>query len=292
MTRCNSFTGLLAALALGIALVGCSAVKLAYNNLAEVAYWWLDGYVDFSDAQAPKARADLAALLAWHRQAELPKLIALLQKAAAMAPNEATPAQACELAADIRMRLMAVAGRAEAPAAALAVTLDEAQLKTLERKYAKNNANYAKDWLALTPAQQQDKRYDKLLEQSEDFYGRLDAGQRELLRRLIAQSGFDAQRVDAERRRRQQKALALLRSFQIERSAVADAQLAIRAYIRHIAEPPPGAGRDYQQAMLEEGCRNVAALHGATRPAQRQQAEQRLRAYETDLRDLIAAGGK
>jgi hypothetical protein len=288
MTRCTRFIRLLAALTLGAALIGCSAIKLAYNNLPEVAYWWLDGYVDFSDAQTPKARDDLAALLAWHREAELPKLVAVLQKAEALAPSDVMPAQACALVADIRIRLLAVAGRAEAPAAALAVTMSPAQLQTLARKYAKNNAAYAKDWLDLTPAQQQDKRYDKLLEQNEDFYGRLDSGQRELLRRFTAQSRFDAQRVDTERRKRQQETLALLRKLQVERPSATDAQAAIRAYIQRIAEPPPGAGRDYQQAMLEEGCRNAATLHNATRQDQRQKAVLRLRAYETDLRDLAA----
>ena len=285
-TRCTRAARLLAALTLVVALASCSAIKLAYNNLAEVAYWWLDGYVDFSAAQAPKTRTELAALLAWHRDAELPKLVAVLQKAETLAPNDVTATQACELVADIRVRLMAVAERAEAPAAALAVTLSEAQLQTLERKYAKNNASYTREWIDLTPAQQQDKRYDKLLEQNEDFYGRLDNGQRELLRGLVAQSAFDARRVDVERRHRQQETLALLRSLRVQRTAAAEAQPAIRAHVQRIAEPPPGAGRRYQQAMQEEGCRNVAALHNATRPEQRQKAVQRLRAYEGDLRDL------
>lgn len=286
--RCARVARLMTALTLGAALVGCSAIKLAYNNLPEVAYWWLDGYVDFSDAQAPKVRADLATLQAWHREAELPKVIGVLQKAQALAPNDVAPAQACELAADIRIRLLALAERAELPGAALAVTFNQAQLQTLERKYAKSNATYAKEWLNLTPTQQHDKRYDKSLEQNEDFYGRLDAGQRELLRRLTAQSRFDARRVDTERRRRQQEALVLLRRFNIERTSAQDAQPVIHGYVQRIAEPPPGAWRDYQQAMLEEGCRNVAILHNATRPEQRQNAVQRLRAYENDLRDLVA----
>jgi hypothetical protein len=62
----------------------------------------------------------------------------------------------------------------------------------------------------------------------------------------------------------------------------------IHAYVQRIAEPRPGAWRDYQQGMLEEGCRYVATLHNATRPEQRQKAVQRLRAYQIDLRDLAA----
>ena len=49
------------ALVLGAALVGCSAVKLAYNNLPEFGYWWLDSYVDFNGAQSPRVKEQLAA---------------------------------------------------------------------------------------------------------------------------------------------------------------------------------------------------------------------------------------
>lgn len=282
--RCARMAGIITALALGATLAACSAIKLAYNNLPEVAYWWLDGYVDFSDAQTPKVRGDLSALLAWHRETELPKIIAVLQKAEALAPNDVTPAQVCELVADIRTRLLAAAERAERPGAALAVTLSEAQLQTLERKYTKNNAEYVKDWVGRTSAQQQEKRYDRFLEQNEDFYGRLDNDQRDLLRQLTAQSTFDARRVDAERRKRQQEALALLRTLNVEQTSAADAQPVIRAYVRRIAEPLPG----YQNGMLEERCQYVATLHNATRAEQRQKAVQRLRAYEAELRDLVA----
>ncbi|WP_237288569.1 DUF6279 family lipoprotein [Variovorax sp. PAMC 28711] len=271
------------------ALAACSAVKLAYNNLPDIGYWWLDGYVDFNGTQTPKVRDDLAALLAWHRQTELPQIALLLQKAQGMAPDNVTAAQDCAFTDDIRTRLLAVTNQAETAGAELAVSLDEAQLQQLERKYEKNNADYASDWLKLTPAKQQQKRYDQFLDRNEDFYGRLDADQRALLRKLTAQSMFDARRLDAERRKRQQEALALLRRFVAERTPATEARLALHAYIQRIAEPPAGPWRDYQNTLLQEGCLYVATLHNATTPAQRQKAVERLRAYEADVRDLMGA---
>ncbi|RYF33019.1 MAG: hypothetical protein EOO26_09585 [Comamonadaceae bacterium] len=280
---------IIGAVVLGATLAGCSAIKLGYNNLPDLAYWWLDGYVDFNDAQTPRVRDDLASLLAWHRQTELPQIAALLQKAEALAPADVTPEQACAFTEDIRARLLAVAMRAEVPGAELAVSLDDAQLQTLERKYAKTNADYASDWLKRSVAKQQDKRYDQFLDRNEDFYGRLDSAQRDLLRQQVAASVFDAKRVDAERRLRQQEALALLRRFAAERTPSAEARPLLHAYIQRVSQPPPGPWRDYQQAVLQEGCRNVAALHNSTTPAQRQKAVERLRAYEADVRDLMAA---
>jgi hypothetical protein len=271
------------------ALAGCSTLKLAYNNLPELGYWWLDGYLDFDGSQMPRVRDDLADLLAWHRRHELPRLVELLRRAQALAPEDVTPEQACEFADQIRERLLAVALQAEGPGTGLALSLGEAQLQQLERKYAKNNAEYRKEWLERSPARWQEKRYERLLERYEDFYGRLEAAQRDVLKQQVAQSAFDPRAFDAQRRQSQQEVLALLRRFQAERTPPAEARAAIHAYVLRVAYPPPGPRRDRQQALQQEGCRNMAALHESTSAAQRQQAVRRLQAYERDLVELAAA---
>lgn len=286
--RCAELARIIGVLLLASALGACSAVKLAYNNLPEVSYWWLDGYFDFDSTQTPKVRDELAQLLAWHRQNELPKVITLLQEAQGLAPGEVTPAQACKFADSIRERLLAVTERAEPATTDLALTLSESQLQQLERKYAKLNNDYRKDWLDRTPAQVQEKRYDQFLDRMEDFYGRLTAEQRDLLKQQVAQSVFNPQLADAERRKRQQEALAMLRGFATKKPSPAEARAALHAYLLRIAEPPPGPWRDQQQALLEEGCRNLAALHNGTSASQREQAVRRLQAYQSDLRQLVA----
>ncbi|MDM0004673.1 DUF6279 family lipoprotein [Variovorax sp. J22G73] len=276
-------------LCLAAALGACSAIKLAYNNLPTVSYWWLDGYLDFDSEQRPKVRDELAQLLAWHRQNELPRLSAMLQDAQALAPAEVTPEQVCAMADRIRERLLAVSERAEPAGTELALSLTDAQLQQLERKYAKNNATYRKDWLDRTLAQVQEKRYDQFLDRAEDFYGRLGTEQRDLLKQQVAQSVFDPRLADAERRKRQQEALVLLRGFVAGKPSPAEARAALHGYIQRIAEPPPGPWHDQQQALLQEGCRNTAALHNNTTASQRAQAVRRLQAYQDDLRQLVAA---
>jgi len=59
--------------------------------------------------------------------------------------------------------------------------------------------------------------------------------------------------------------------------------------VMRVAAPAPGPGRDQQQALLQEGCRNLAALHNTTSASQRERAVRRLRAYEDDVRQLSAA---
>lgn len=288
--RCFKLARIIGVMALVVVLGACSAIKLAYNNLPELSYWWLDGYLDFDGSQTPKVRDELAQLLDWHRRNELPKIAALLQEAETLAPGEVTPAQACAMTDRIRDRLLAVSERAEPAGTELLLSLSEAQLQQLERKYAKNNADYRKDWLDRSPARVQEKRYDQFLDRFEDFYGRLSPEQRELLRQQVAQSVFDPKLQDVERRKRQQEALVLLRGFVANRTPPTEARAALHAYLQRIADPPPGPWREQQQALLQEGCRNLAALHNGTSAAQRAQAVKRLQAYQNDLRQLVAGG--
>jgi hypothetical protein len=289
MSCCAKLARIIGVLLVAAALGACSTVRLAYNNLPELGYWWLDGYLDFDGAQTPKVRDELARLLEWHRRNELPRVAALLQEAEALAPGEVSAGQACRMAGQIRERLLAVALQAEPAIADIALGLGAAQLQQLERKYAKINAEYRKEWLDPGRAETLERRYDRFLERLEDFYGRLEPAQRDLLRQQIAQSVFDPRLADAERRQRQQEVLALLRGFQADRPPAAEARAAIHAHVLRIADPPPGPWREHQQALLEEGCRNLAALHGVTSAGQRDKAARRLQAYRDDLRQLMAA---
>jgi hypothetical protein len=282
--------------ALGCALLlACSSVKLAYNNLPTVTWWWLDGYVDLDATQSPRVREALAQLLNWHRRNELPRFIPLLQRAQSLAPDTLTAQQVCAFSDEIRDRLLVFAVKAEAPGAELALSLGDAQLQHLQRKYAKVNESWRKDWLALDAGRQQDKRFEQLLDRYEDFYGPLDKAQRELLQQLVEQSVFSAERIDAQRRARQQEALTLLRGLRsspVEAPGTAEvqaAQSAINGYVQRTAHPPPGPWRDYQQALTMEGCRNLATLHNSTTAAQRERAARRLRKYEEDVRQLAAS---
>jgi hypothetical protein len=289
MSCCAKLPRIIGVLLVAAALGACSTVRLAYNNLPELSYWWLDGYLDFDAAQTPKVRDELARLLEWHRRNELPRVAALLQEAEALAPGEVSADQACRMAEQIRERLLAVAVQAEPAIADIALGLGDAQLQQLERKYAKINADYRKEWLDRSKVEVQERRYDRFRERLEDFYGRLEPAQRDLLRRQIAESVFDPRLADAERRLRQREVLALLRGFQAERPSTAEARAAVHVHVLRIADPPPGPWRAHQQALLEEGCRNLAALHGVASAGQRDKAVRRLQAYRDDVARLMAA---
>ena len=267
-------------------LAACSAIKLGYSTLPDLAYWWLDGYVDFTEAQEPLARQELAKLHAWHRQQELPKLGELLQRLEQMAPAGITQAQACGVVTEVQARMDVVATRAEPAIVGLATLLTPKQLRHLERKYRNNNETYRKEWIAPPVEERKEKRYDQMLERIETIYGSLDAPQRAVLRQGIAQSIFEPQRILAERQRRQQDLLQTLRKMADPALGTDASRSLLRGYLDRVLHSPDTAYRAWQDALVQEGCRVFSAVHESTTTTQRQQAVRRLRAYQRDLREL------
>ena len=277
--------GALAALAM---MSACSTVKLGYNNLDEAAYWWLDGYVDFTDDQSPGVRQESARLHAWHRATELPRYAQLLQRVETLATSDVTPAQVCGVIAEIRERLDAVGAQAVPPIATIALGLEPAQLQHLERKYRRNNAQWRSDWIELPPADMAEKRFKQMLDRSETVYGGLDEPQRAALRKQMGISAFDARHILSERERRQQDALQTLRRIAGQRMPPGEAHSLVQAYLQRALHPPLEPARAYQEALIEENCRTIAAVHNSTSAAQRDVAARRLRAWQRDVRELAA----
>ena len=276
-------------LALALGLVGCSMVKLGYNNLPEVAYWWLDGYVDFSEAQAPRAREALARLQQWHRSEELPRYVQWLREAEGLAGGDIGPAQACALADQGRARFEALAAQVAPALAALAQDISDAQLEHLASRQARSNEKFRKEWVRPSAAERKDQRARQLADRLETAYGRLDDAQQALLRRLVDASTWDPQRALAERQRRQADLLQVMRQIRSMPAGSAEARALAQASLQRLLASPDAAHRQLQETWLRENCALVAAMHNAMTPAQREQAARRLRGWQRDFTELASA---
>lgn len=270
-------------------LPGCNAIKLVYNAAPSASYWWLNGYLDFDGAQAAQLREDLDHLQRWHRSTQLPEYARLLERAQVLVGSErVAPAQACTLLEDARREIGNITVHAETGAATLVRSLTPEQLQHLEAKYAKSNEEFRKEWLDASPQEVREKRFDKTLERAERVYGRLDAPQRAIIRQQIDASSFDPKMQQAERLRRQQDTVQVLRSLAASKATPQQAAQALRGLFDRYRESPDPALRAYGQRQIDEGCQGFALAHNAATPAQRDKAVQRLKAYEKDVRDLAA----
>ena len=267
-------------------LTGCSAVRLAYNQAPDLAYWVLDDYADFNGAQSLQIKADLTQLQAWHRQTQLPAYAQTLQQLQRQLPGDITTQQVCGVVAEARSRLKITLDQAEPAASALAATLQSAQLAVMARKFDKSNTQWRSDYLDAAPQKVRAKRLEQATDRAEMLYGRLNDAQLETLKRATEASGFDAALTYAERLRRQQDTLQTLRTL-IAVPAAAP-RPAVQALLERLQRSPNPAYRRYQDALTQEGCSTVAALHQRATPAQRQKAVLALQDYEQSFRALAA----
>ena len=269
-----------------VTLSACSAVKIGYGQLPTLAYFYLDGYADFNDAQSVQVKGELNRLQAWHRQTQLPAYAELLQKLQPTLQANITPAQACSVVADVRRKLLAVSTQAEPALAVLAVSLQPEQLQHMQRKFSRGNADYRKDFIDAKPSATRTKRYEQAVSRAQMLYGSLDEAQLNRIGQLVDQSSFNAALAYAERQRRQQDMLQTLRMS--ASGKVESAQTDVRAWLERTLNSPDAAYRDYVEKMTQESCRNIAELHNTTTAAQRKKALSVLKGYEQDFRVLAS----
>ncbi|RYX92845.1 MAG: hypothetical protein EOO28_20900 [Comamonadaceae bacterium] len=275
-------------LAVGAGLQACSAVKLAYNQAPQLTYFYLDGYIDFTSEQSLKVKEELQKLHEWHRHTQLPAYADSLQKLRQQLASDIQPQTACNAFDDARAKLVAVTNRAEPIAAAMLPTLEARQLKQMEKKFGKVNADYRDDFLDGTPEKLRSKRIKEAVKRSEMLYGDLEKPQLDLIAARIDASVFKPERSYAERLRRQRDALQTLTPLVSGVGTPAESQVAVRRLVERVLNSPDRDYRNYVESFTRENCETFAELHNSTNAKQRAKAAEVLRDYENHFRMLAA----
>lgn len=276
---------------MSVILTGCSAVRLGYNNLPDIASWWLDSYIDFSDTQGPQAKAALQKLQTWHRKEELPAIAELLVQAQTLASQNITSEQACKIWEGAQVRIESFIQESSRLAAPVVSQLSAKQLKHLEKEWASRNEDWKKQWLQGTPDSRIKKRLDLAAERFNSFYGDLNLEQRQVLKQQFLQSTWTPEASYQLRLKRQQEQLIALQamSSEITKPAMPLAQVekALQSLILQSVRPKDTADLSKQLQLEQQACQNLAQLHNTMSPAQRLKAQRKLKDYETDVRELM-----
>ena len=276
---------------MSVILTGCSAVRLGYNNLPDIASWWLDSYIDFTDTQGPQAKAALQKLQIWHRKEELPAIAELLVQAQTLAPQNITPEQACKIWEGAQVRIESLIQESSRLAAPVVSQLSAKQLKHLEKEWASRNEDWKKQWLQGTPDSRIKKRVDLAAERFNSFYGDLNLEQRQVLKQQFLQSTWSPEASYQRRLKRQQEQLIALQamSSEITKPAMPLAQVekSLQSLILQSVRPKDAGELSKQLQLEQQACQNLAQLHNTMSPAQRLKAQRKLKDYETDVRELM-----
>lgn len=270
-------------------LGGCSTLRIAYGTGPDIAYWWLDGYIDFSREQTPKVREAIAQWFGWHRQTQLPDYAALLVRAEAEIQADTTPSRVCAWQTDLTSRARVAFERIAPQAAELMLTVTPEQVQYLTRRYAKYNEEFRDEYLQPDPAKRARANLKRTVDRAEQLYGRLNEAQIALLTESLQRSPFDPDVWLAERQQRQQAVLQMLRRLHAENAYRDQALAALRGYADQLERSPRADYRRYADNLLQFNCAFGARIQNSTTPAQRRQAADRLAGWAGDLRSLAAA---
>ena len=284
----SSSARIISLLLLASALQACSAVKLAYNQAPDLAYWYLDGYVDFSGAQSLQVKDDLSKLQAWHRRTQLPNYIDTLQKLRQKMPADVNAPEVCSILADMRRKFVVMTDQTQPVLVGMLDTMTSSQLDVMARKFDKGNAEFRDDYSQADKPTRQSKRYKQAVKRAEMLYGQLDDRQLEVVSTHIRTSRFSPDLAYAERQRRQQDTLQTLGTLLKNQAMTDQKRQAVRGLFERTIDSPNPVYAAYADALTQDNCKHFADLHNSTTASQRRKAAETLLGYEEDMKKLSA----
>lgn len=267
-------------------LQACSSVQWVYQNSPSLIIWQADDYFDFESQQKALLENDLNALLAWHRQEELPLVVKLLQDLQQSATTSPSPDQVCSHFDAAQQRLLAISVQALPMLARTALTLTPTQLAHLKQAFDKQNTKWKKEWIDASPQALSKKRLQRLKERTERFYGRLSAEQIRQLQDAVATSAFDAQRQLQETQKSQRDVLQTLERLHSQQVSEPQAQRTLQALLERMFQRPSAEQAAQNERQRRAACASLAQFHQGSSPEQKGHLLQVLKKYEQDAQNL------
>lgn len=199
-------------LALLVQLGGCS-VKLLYNNADRLIRWEVSDLIDFDRTQRAYFDGQVAHLLYWHRQTQLPMYAELFASMPQRAVAGISTDDFAMLAATAEDWGGAIEERALPIATQMLLSLSSEQQQQLPQRLAKANAEFLDDERDKTLAQDQQRWNKQVAKGYRRFIGRLTSQQRQYLKTMAQSYRSERDLWVAYRERWQAQMLEQLQSW-------------------------------------------------------------------------------
>jgi len=272
-----------------LAAGACSNLQIGYNLGDTAILYYLDGYLDLNDRQEQQVSAELKQLFAWHRQHELPAYAAELGKTRQMLEKPLSVAQLQDINDFMRDALQRLALKSVPMLSQLMLSLTPQQVAYLREQLDESNALWREEQLAGSPAEQRQQRYERMLEQFEQWLGPLDAQQQATLRVANEQWPVDQQFWYAERLIRQQEVLALIEYAVTQKPTRTQLDERLRSYIVNFEKDRSALRKARIVSSREHAMRLIVALTNNATAVQKQHVVMRAQDLIDDFSALVAA---
>lgn len=267
-----------------VALSGCSALQLGYNNADTLIHWRGAKYFGFEDEQKADFERRVQKFLAWHRKNELPRYAHLAQD---LADRLARGVSLADLvwgydSFQRHLRQSMVAGSGEI--SELLDALSPAQIERFRERLEKENSDFAKEYgLRDAPEERRARRVKRNVERMEDWFGPLTDAQLERVALYSKRAPLEDELRVRDRRRMQHEVVSIVKAKEAKKRLVQWA-----AAWDQNREPAFEAAR---KANLQEYYAMLLDLDKTLSPEQRARAVKRLRGFAGDFVKLAAAEG-
>lgn len=177
----------LLALAVLLALLtACSARVFFYNRAHFLVNWYVGDYVDLTREQKQQLDQWLNPFLEWHRRTELPRYLALLDRGEQMLEGGLTLEELRQATAEVERAANRVQTRSLDWMLPLGATLTDEQVDEFLANFQEKHEEWEEKYLERDLEEYREDAYDRLLDNCQDYLGRLSRDQRETLREGVA----------------------------------------------------------------------------------------------------------
>jgi hypothetical protein len=260
-------------------VTACGMVGVLYQNAASLAMLEIDSYFDLNEAQTLSGRQRTDELMAWHRREALPVYVKQL-RALAGKVEAGFDVAAVNATYDWGMGELRRVNQYSAPQQVeLLTSLSDKQIIYLQRKLAKDNVKYRKEWVTPSTEDAQALRFEKYLTWAERIYGTFNAEQRQQMRQLSDARSFNPKKSYDDRLARQTSFVNMLKTLAKNDAPAAQAQ--ITAFIASLETPSEDSAGSRRELM-----QLIATTSQIATPAQRAAAKAKLLDYANTFEGL------
>lgn len=271
-----------------LVLQGCAALQLTYNNAETLVRYFAWDYVEPDQQQAEALQEKVVRLHQWHRVNELPTYTAFMEDAGRRVARGLNRADVDWAISSMRTTYRRLSAKAADEVAPILVTLRPEQIETLEKRLAKDQAKYARDWLSGNAARRERRATERMVERFEEWTGDLNESQRALIGIFVREHPRIAEIRLEDRKRWQREAVEDIRRFRkVDELAPRLSKL--------FSEPDSARGELYRSetGRWENGVANlILEMERTLTEEQRARVQKRIARYAEDFRALARSARK
>lgn len=280
---------MLCLIAMMTVIAGCSSVKFTYDHGDTLLYWWLNTYLDLDGDQSAWVKKDIDKLFQWHRNTQLKQYSTLMSRAQRQLAGDMTQADLLADYKEIKTYTEQLAMRAVPDLADLARSVKPDQIAQIEKKFNKNNEDFRKKFLKGELDKRQNARFDKSLEQLDLWFGSFSRDQKAILRKASDARPMDSEIFLAERIRRQQKIVTLLRKVQTEKLGKEAAQKEVTILMRDVLDSfEAPEHKAFFDTYVDSTSKYILTAIKIATPEQKAHAQKRMQGWIDDFNKLAA----